>query len=494
MSTAIPTYDLYIDGTFVSGSAGDRFPSINPSTGKTWATVPFADSDMVDRAVTAANRAFKTWSHTSPKQRAKLVRELSARLAEAADDVARIETIDTGKLYKETRGLAHGSAALYAYYAGLAENLDGHVPPSADGRLLNIVSREPLGVVAAVVPWNSQLLLSVHKLGPALVTGNTVVVKASEDAACPLLELARVIDKVGFPPGVINFITGPGEPTGVALTSHPLVRRIAFTGGAETARRILPNTTHNLARVSLELGGKSPMIVFDDADLDNAVNGMVSGIFAASGQSCGAASRLLLQDNIYDAFLDKLSERASRIRLGDPLDPQTEMGPLATARQRERIGRLVDESLSMPGSRVVFRGERPAAMPDGFFFEPLIIAFDDQEFPVVRNELFGPVLSVLRFSDEDEAIALADDSDYAFAAGIFTQNFPRAHRVASRIQAGKIAVNTYRVSTPNVPFGGFRLSGYGREGGADALKDYTDTKAILVDVTGDPIPDPFVMA
>jgi aldehyde dehydrogenase (NAD+) len=485
---------MYIDGAFCGAAQDKRFLSVNPASGEPWASIPDASADDVDRAVQAAHRAFRQgpWPKLGAAERGEPLRKVADRLARDGQSLGAIETTDTGKLLKETTWQAANTARIYSYYAGQADKLEGRIPPASGNKILNLIFHEPVGVVAAIIPWNSQLQLASYKIAPALATGNTIVVKASEDASAPLLAFARVVAEVGFPPGVFNVVSGQADPCGVTLTRHPLVRRIAFTGGLETARRIIPATAHNIARLSLELGGKSPVIVFDDANLDSVVNGTIAGIFGASGQSCGAGSRLILQDKVYDAVIERLVERTQAIRVGDPLDPTTDMGPLATEQQRRRIENFLAQSLQR-GAKLLSGGARPAGHNSGFYYMPTIVACDSQDYPIVREELFGPVLSVLSFKDEDEAIALADDSQYAFAGGVFTGDFPKALRVSRRIQGGRIYINTYRATAGNVPFGGFRSSGYGREGGIEALLDYTQTKAIMINATGEPVADPFVM-
>jgi (Z)-2-((N-methylformamido)methylene)-5-hydroxybutyrolactone dehydrogenase len=488
------SFELLIDGDFRNAEGGKRFETINPANGAAWADIPDATEKDVDLAVKAAHHAFRSgpWSKMSAADRGALLHKLAERLALAGPELGRIETTDTGKLLKETTWQAENTAKIYTYFAGLADKLEGSVPPSPGGKLLNLVFHEPVGVIAAIVPWNSQLQLASYKIAPALAAGNTIVVKASEDASAPMLAFARVVAEVGFPPGVINIVSGRADPCGIALTRHPLVRRIAFTGGLDTARKLIPNTAYNLARLSLELGGKSPIVVFGDADLDSVVNGQIAGIFGASGQSCGAGSRLICQDTIYDEVVERLVARAADITVGDPMDRSTDMGPLATERQRSRIERLLSQSLDK-GARLLCGGKIPEAAGGGFYYSPTIVECRDQEFPIVREELFGPVLSVLKFRTDEEAIALADDSQYAFAGGVFTRDLPRALKVSRGIQAGRIWINTYRASAANVPFGGFRSSGYGREGGIDALRDYTETKALMINATGEPVADPFVM-
>lgn len=487
-------YKLYIDGHWVDASRSSTLDSLNPATEESWAVIQDAGPEDVDRAVKAAQRAFDDgpWRQMSAAQRGQCLRRLAEKISPIAERLGEVETTDTGKLLRETTWQAKNLVNIYEYYASLADKLHGDVPPMGANKVMSLVVHEPVGVVAAIVPWNSQLHLAAYKIAPALAAGNTIVMKASEDGSGALLEFAKAVEAADLPKGVFNLVTGGGKTCGESLVSHPLVRRVSFTGGLDTARKIVPSTAGNLAKMSLELGGKSPVIVYDDADLDSAVNGVVAGIFGASGQSCAAGSRLIAQESVYEKLLGRLCERAGRIRIGDPLDPETEMGPLATARQRAKIEKLLSESVDM-GARVVSGGQRPKAFNRGFYFEPTIVECDSQKYPVVRQELFGPVLSVLRFRDESEAISLANDSDYAFAGGVFTKDVGKAMRTAQGVKAGRLWVNTYRVTSSSVPFGGFKLSGYGRESGIDAIRDYTETKGIFVDISGQPSADPFIM-
>lgn len=492
--SGIRSFDMTIDGIACGATGRARFASVNPATEEIWADFPDATPEDVDRAVRAADRAFREgpWASMSATERGRCLRRIAAAIEPAAEELGRIETTDSGKLLRETVWQARNLVQVYDYYGGLADKVQGDIPPAPPGAPLALVVREPLGVVAAVVPWNSQLHLAAFKIAPALAAGNTVVLKASEDASGAVVAFARVLEAAGLPPGVVNIVTG-GAQCGQALVSHPLVRRVSFTGGVATARKIIPATAANIAPMSLELGGKSPLVVFDDADLDNAVNGILAAIFAASGQSCAAGSRLLVQHGIREALLARLVERANAIRIGDPLDPETQMGPLATAAQRDRIEALLAEAVAA-GGEVLAGGVRPAEFERGFYFAPTIVAFADQQARLVREELFGPVLSVLGFATEEEALALARDTDYAFAGGVFSSDFARAWRVSRAVPAGRIWINTYRQTSVMVPFGGARNSGYGREAGIDAVRDYTQTKGIFVNVSGRPTPDPFVMS
>lgn len=482
----------YIDGRFEEGT--ETFESLDPSTGKPWAIMPAATEADVDRAVEAAHRAFHApdWTGLTATQRGRLLYRLADLLAENAPALAKLETADTGKIIRETSSQIGYMADYYRYFAGLADKVEGAHLPIDKPDLEVYLRREPIGVVAAIVPWNSQLFLAAVKLGPALAAGCTVVLKASEDGPAPLLEFARLVDAAGFPKGVVNIVTGFGEPCGRALTSHPGVQRIAFTGGPATARHVVRNSAANLAFTTLELGGKSPVLVFDDVDIDSVANGVVAGIFAASGQSCVAGSRLLVQRGVRDRLLERLVAKSQAIRIGDPQDPTTEMGPLATRRQLEWIEEVVGQSLDA-GAELVTGGRRPPGSDAGFYYEPTILACPDGSVPSVMEELFGPVLSVLTFEDEDEAVALANATPFGLASGVFTKNLTRAHRLIRRLRAGVVWVNTYRAVSPIVPFGGYGLSGLGREGGLESVLDYTRTKSVWIRTSDAPIPDPFVM-
>lgn len=483
-------FQHYIDGVFEEGTG--RFESLDPASGRPWALMPEARAADVNRAVEAAHRAFhaRAWAELTASARGKLLMKLADLVQAAAPRLAELETRDTGKIIRETRAQIAYVADYYRYYAGLADKIEGAHLPIDKPDMEVWLRREPVGVVAAIVPWNSQLFLSAVKLGPALAAGCTVVVKASEDGPAPLLEFARLVHEAGFPPGVVNVLTG-GPEAGQALTAHPLVAHIAFTGGPETARHIVRASAGNLAKTSLELGGKSPLIVFDDADLDSAANAQVAGIFAATGQSCVAASRLLVQRGVKDAMLSRLSAKAAAVKIGRPSDMSTEVGPLCTLRQRDRIARIVTESVAA-GARIVAGGQTPEG--EGFYFPPTILDCSNAlQAPCVTQELFGPVLSVVAFDTEEEALMLANDTSYGLASGIFTSNLTRAHRMVRGIHAGVVWVNTYRAVSPIAPFGGHGLSGHGREGGVAAALDYTKVKTVWLRTSDDAIPDPFVM-
>ncbi|UXS42028.1 aldehyde dehydrogenase [Agrobacterium tumefaciens] len=484
-------FQCYIDGRFEDGEG--RFASLDPASGAAWAEMPESREADVGRAVEAAHRALYEdagWSKLTATQRGKLLYRLADLVTENAKTLAELETRDTGKIIRETSAQIAYVADYYRYYAGLADKIEGAYLPIDKPDMDVWLRREPVGVVAAIVPWNSQLFLAAVKIGPALAAGCTIVVKASEDGPAPLLEFARLVHEAGFPAGVVNIVSGFGASCGTALTTHPKVAHIAFTGGPETARHIVRNSAENLASTSLELGGKSPILVFADADLESAANAQVAGIFAATGQSCVAGSRLIIERSVKDRFLEILKAKAEAIRIGSPLDMATEVGPLATERQRKHIVSLV--SASVDAGAKVLTGGAPVD-GDGYFYRPTILDCDGIRSPSMEKEFFGPVLSVVSFETEAEAIALANDTVYGLASGVFTQNLTRAHRLMKVIRAGIVWVNTYRAVSPIAPFGGFGLSGDGREGGLAAALDYTRTKTIWLRTSDDPIPDPFVM-
>ncbi len=485
------TFQHYIGGQFLDGAA--VFDSIDPATNTVWAKMPEARRDDVNAAVAAAKAAFysEDWAGMTASGRGKLLLKLANLISENALRLAELETRDTGKIIRETSAQISYVAEYYRYYAGLADKIEGAHLPIDKPDMEVWLRREPVGVVAAVVPWNSQLFLSAVKIGPALAAGCTVVLKASEAGPAPMLEFARIFDQAGFPAGVLNVITGFGHECGAVLTSHADVDHVAFTGGPETARHIVRNSAENLASTSLELGGKSPFIVFEDADIESAVNAQVSGIFAATGQSCVAGSRLIISNQIKDAFLDRLKEKAEAVVIGAPHDMKTEVGPLCTMAQIHTASDLIAASAAV-GAKVITGGlpmER-----EGNYFPPTIIDCSDApDAPCLTNEFFGPVLSVLSFDTEAEALEIANNTAFGLASGVFTKDLTRAHRMIRGIHAGIVWVNTYRAVSPIAPFGGHALSGHGREGGVQAALDYTKVKAVWLRTSDDPIPDPFVM-
>ena len=484
-------YKMFINGEWVNSDTKKTFETLNPENNKPWAVVPEASASDVDRAVKAAQNAFEgEWPKLLPKERARYLRMIGDKLRDNAEHLGKIETIDTGKLYRETYKQANYIAEYYDYYAGLADKVEGTVLPIDKPNIQAITTRIPIGVIAAIVPWNSQMFLTATKLAPALAMGNTVVIKCSELAPATMFEFAKLIQETGIPKGVVNVISGFGEPCGKALTSHNLVEKIAFTGGPETARHIIRNSAENLSEVSLELGGKSPVAVFNDANQENAINGITAGIFGASGQSCIAGSRLYLQEEIYDEFLDKLSKRAAKIKIGAPMDPETEMGPISNYKQLEVIEKNIKLTLEQ-GGRLKCGGQRHSFSNEGYYFQATIIECDNHNLPVAENELFGPVLSVMKFKTEDEVVSKMNDNQYGLSSGVYTSDLARGMRVSKAIRAGITFVNTYRLISPTAPFGGIKDSGYGKEAGLESIKDYTRVKTTWFYTSDEPTLDPF---
>jgi len=486
-------FKMFINGEWVESSTNKKIETLNPENNEVWATVPEANEKDVDNAVKSAQKAFEnSWSILHPKERAKYLKLIAEQLRNNAEHLGKIETIDTGKLYRETKTQANYIAEYYDYFAGLADKVEGTVVPIDKPDMQVTTTRIPIGVVAAIIPWNSQMLLTAVKLAPALAMGNTVVIKASELAPVTLLEFAKLIEKTGIPKGVVNVITGLGEPCGKALTTHDLVERIAFTGGPDTARHIVKNSSENLSQVSLELGGKSPVAVFEDADQENALNGITAGIFGASGQSCIAGSRLYLHENIYEEFLNKLVEKAKKIKLGGPMEPNTQMGPLNSYKQLETIEKNIKATIDQ-GGKVRCGGERSSISNKGYYFPATIIECENHNLPAAENELFGPILSVMKFKTEDEVIKLMNDNKYGLSSGVYTSNLARSMRVSKSIRAGIVFVNTYRLISPVAPFGGIKDSGYGKEAGIESIKDYTRIKTTWYNSSDKPMADPFTM-
>ena len=481
----------YINGTFVESQSGNSFKTIDPSTEKEFAEICAAEEFEVNLAVESAHNAFiGEWSKILPYQRAKYLRSIGDQLKDKAELLGTVETKDTGKLFKETKFQANYIAEYYYYYAGLVDKIEGSTLPIDKEDMHVFTSRVPLGVVAAIIPWNSQMFLTAVKLAPALAMGNTIIIKASEIAPTPLLEFAKIIDKVGLPAGVVNIITGYADTCSKILTSHPKINKIAFTGGVDTAKHIVKNSAENLAQLSLELGGKSPVVVFKDARKDNAINGIMASIFGATGQSCIAGSRLYLQEDIYQDYLDELKKRTEAIKIGDPLSTTTQLGPLATLKQLKNIQEKIQQTIDQ-GGKIITGGKKVSSFKNGYYFEPTIIECNNHNLPVAENELFGPVLSVMKFKNEDQAIELMNDNSFGLAAGIFTENNGIAMRVSKAVQAGIVFVNTYRLISPVAPFGGFKNSDYGRESGLEVMKDYSNIKTTWISTSKEPLSDPF---
>ena len=489
----IQKFKMYINGQWVDSESGKTIETLNPENNEVWATVPEANNKDVDKAVKSAHRAFEnSWSNLHPKERAKYLRLLADQLRENAEHLGTIETVDTGKLFRETKTQANYIAEYYDYFADLADKIEGTVVPIDKPNMQVTTTRMPIGVVAAIIPWNSQMLLTAVKLAPALAMGNTVVIKASELAPVTLLEFAKLVEKSGIPKGVINVITGLGEPCGKALTTHDLVEKIAFTGGPETAKHIVKNSAENLSQVSLELGGKSPVVVFSDAEQENALNGITAGIFGASGQSCIAGSRLYIQSQIYDEFLNKLIMKAEKIKLGAPMHDTTQMGPLNSFKQLENIEKNIKATVEQ-GGKIRCGGKRSNISNKGYYFPATIIECKNHNLPTAENELFGPILSVMKFDTEEEAISQMNDNKYGLSSGVYTANLGRGMRVSKAVRAGIVFVNTYRLISPMAPFGGIKDSGYGKEAGIESIKEYTRVKTTWYNSSDKPMTDPFTM-
>lgn len=491
----IRQFRCFIDGEWVAALSGETFESVDPFTAKAWATIPKCDARDVDRAVEAARRAFDDgeWSKLTATQRGHLLRRLGDLIARDADHLAAVEVQDNGKLIAEMRGQVGYIPQWFYYFGGLADKIEGGVQPIDKPEMFTYTRHEPVGVVAAITPWNSPLLLLTWKMAPALAAGCTMVIKPSEFTSASTLELMRLVEEAGFPKGVVNVITGFGADVGEAISTHPGIDKIAFTGGEVSGRRIAQQASSNFKRLTLELGGKSAQLVFPDANIDNAVKGVVSGIFAATGQTCIAGSRLLVHESIHDQFLDKFVALAGTARMGDPMEWTTQVGPVTTRPQYERILSMIDMARG-EGAEVAMGG-KPADRPecgDGWFIEPTVLTSVKNDMRIAQEEVFGPVLSVIRFSDDEEAYHLANDTRYGLAAGVWTSDMARAFTAARRLRAGNVWTNTYRAVSFMMPFGGFKNSGIGRESGQDAIYDYLETKSVWLAFNKD-MPNPFVM-
>jgi acyl-CoA reductase-like NAD-dependent aldehyde dehydrogenase len=481
-------YQLFVGGRWVDGS-GETIDSTNPYTGEVWAQVRSASPADVDAAVSAAAAAAAEWRRTSGVERATLMFRLAELLERDARRLAEIETTDNGKIIRETENQIRFAARNYRFFAGLADKIGGGTQTLDSYTMLNYTTREPHGVTALITAWNSPLSLLANKLPPALAAGNTAVVKPSEYTPASTLEMARLVEEAGFPPGVVNVVVGNAE-TGRALTTHPRVDMISFTGSVETGRAIARAAATSVIPVALELGGKSANIVFDDADRARATAGAVAGIFAAAGQTCVAGSRLRLHRSLAGELLDGVVEKARSIRLGDPLDPETEMGPLANQAQLDKVLAEI-AGAARAGARLVAGGGKVEG-ERGLFVTPTVFADVRNDMDVARNEIFGPVLGVQTFEDDAEAVRIANDSRFGLAAGIWTRSLSRAHLVAKELRAGMVWVNTYRSTAVQAPFGGVGDSGYARERGVDAIQGYTRVKNTMVDLSDD-VRDPFLL-
>ena len=483
-------YQLFIDGKWVDAESGKTFETPNPSTGATLAEVAEGDKADIDKAVEAARRAFEgKWSKISARDRGRLIYKLSQLIEQHAQELAELETADNGKPIRESLYVDLPQVVEnFEYFAGYATKIEGETIP-VNGQMLNYTVREPLGVCGQIIPWNFPLMMAAWKLAPALAAGNTIVLKPAEQTPVTALELGKLVQEAGFPDGVINIIPGYGETAGAALASHPGIDKIAFTGSTEVGKLIARAAAENLTKVSLELGGKAPNIVFADADIEQAVNGAMMGIFFNQGQVCCAGSRIFLEESIKDEFLARFKEKSGNIKVGDPTDKATQMGPQVSQEQLDRIKGYV--TIARGEGATVFAGGEPPqleeAFQQGYFFQPTIFCDVNNRMRVAQEEIFGPVSSVITFKDEKDLINQANDTIYGLSAGVWTRDIVRAHRFAKEVKAGVVWINTFNMFNAAVPFGGFKQSGYGREMGKHALELYTHIKSVWVDLSGKPI-------
>lgn len=487
-------YQMLIDGEWVDAASGETFQSDNPFLGEAWALVPRANASDVDRAVAAARKAFRSpsWGGISATARGALLRRLADLIAAEAERLAVVETRDNGKLITEMRAQLRYIPQWFYYFGGLADKIEGRVIPIDKPGMVNFTREEPLGVVAAITPWNSPLMLATWKLAPALAAGNTVVWKPSEFSSVSALEFGRLFEMAGFPPGVVNIVTGFGSEIGERLVTHPQVAKIAFTGGDRTGQSVYELAAKSIKPVTLELGGKSANIVCKDAILDNAVKGVVSGIFAATGQTCIAGSRALIHRSIHDEFVDRLVALGKTARMGDPLSDTTQVGPITTRPQYDKVLDYI-EIAKGEGAECMLGGGA-ATRPEcgaGWFVEPTVFAGVTPSMRIAQEEVFGPVLSVLAFDEVEEAFDIANDTQYGLAAGIWTQDIGTAFAASRRLEAGTVWVNTYRATSYLSPFGGYKRSGIGRESGLTAIREYLQEKSVWIDTIGE-VANPFV--
>ena len=486
-------YDLYIDGAFVKPAAGRTFDSTNPYSGEVWAQIGHADATDVDRAVAAAKAAFPGWSGTKPHVRARHLLKLADLIDEKAEFLAEIEVRDNGKLYAEMLAQCRYLSSWYRYYAGLADKIEGTVPPVDKANMFAFTRSEPYGVVALITAWNSPLLMLAFKLAPSVAAGNTAVVKPSEFTSASTLEFMKLVEKAGIPKGVVNVVTGFGADVGSALVAHPDIAKISFTGSDVSGQKVYETAAKGIKRVALELGGKSPNIVFEDADMESAVMGAISGIFAATGQTCIAGSRLLLQRSIHDKFVERLVEVAGAAKIGDPMHPDTNISPVANAPQYQKILQYIDIAKKEGANCVLGGGPHEGEGHNrGLFVKPTIFTGVRNDMRIAQEEVFGPVLGVIPFDDEQHALSIANDIRFGLAAGVWTRDVGRIFRMSEKLQVGTVWVNTYRTVSFHAPFGGTKRSGVGRENGIEGMKEFLQTKTVYIATETAPV-NPFII-
>ncbi|MES0148861.1 aldehyde dehydrogenase family protein [Mesorhizobium sp. M0012] len=476
---------MFIGGGWVDARSGRTTESRNPATGAVIATVPRADRQDIDLAVTAARKAFEgPWSRFKPYERQVLLLRIADLFEKHWEEISRSDTTDMGMPIIRTRANRNRVIGMLRYYAGMATALHGEtIDNSLPGEIVSFTHKEPVGVVGAIIPWNAPTAASIWKIGPALATGCTIVLKPSEEAPLTPLLIADIMNEAGVPEGVVNIVTGTGTEAGAALAEHMGVDKIVFTGSTATGQSIVRASAGNLKRVSLELGGKSPVIVCADADLDKAVPVAAMSVFANSGQICIAGSRLFVERAVHDEFVERLAAYAKGLRVGDGIDPATEIGPLVSEKQLQRVTGYL-EAGTAEGAKLVTGGTRlvEGALGAGNFVAPTVFAGVSDDMKIAREEIFGPVISALPFDTLDEAVERANNTPYGLAAGVFTQNLATAHQLSRKIRAGSVWVNTYHAIDPAVPFGGYKMSGYGREGGAEHLAEYLNTKGVFIKI------------
>ena len=487
---SLPQYDHFINGAYAPPASGEYFDTENPYTGEAWARIARGNAADVDAAVSAARAAFEGWSGLTASRRGQLLRRLADLIIENAPRLAEIEQRDNGKLSSEVVAQVRYMGEYFHYYAGLADKVESKVIPTDKPGVFAYTRYEAKGVVAIITPWNSPLTLTSWKLAPALAAGCVAVIKPSEFTSASMLEFAALFEQAGFPPGVVNVVTGFGPEVGEPLVSHPDVAHVGFTGGELAGKRIYEAAARNLKTVTLELGGKSPNIIFDDANLDQAVKGVVSGIFAASGQSCQAGSRVLVQENIHDELVRRLIDFVGTAKLGDPTQPDTQIGPIATRPQFEKILGYIQIAHD-EGARCVLGGKARSDLGAGQFIEPTIFTGVDNRMRIAQEEVFGPVLCIIPFKDEADAVRIGNDILYGLAGAVWTRSLHRALYVTERLKAGTVWVNNYRATSFTTPFGGYKRSGIGRESGSDAIHEYLDTKSVWISTDLD-VPNPFI--
>lgn len=489
---SLTRHQHFINGSWSEPASGAYFTSEDPSTGEPWYETARANAEDVRRAVSSAQAAFTggAWASTTPTERGRLLFRIADVIEKHAEELAFVEARDNGKLLREMKAQMRSLPDYFRFYAGMADKVRGDLIQGVATNALNYTLREPLGVVAAITAWNSPLYLGAMKLAPALAMGNTVVLKPSEFTSASTLLLASYFTEAGFPDGVVNAISGFGSDIGDALVDDPQVAKVAFTGSTATGRRIAARAGDRLIKVSLELGGKSPNIVFPDANLDNVVTGVVAGVFAAAGQMCTSGSRLFVHSSIRDVVVERVIARAKAIHIGDPMQADTELGPLVNARQLEHVQACIAQGVA-EGATIAVGGGRPAGFDRGWYVEPTVLTGVRNDMTIARTEVFGPVLSVIEFDDEADLIRQANDTEYGLAAGIWTADLARAHRVAAALEAGIVWVNTYRNESAMSPFGGFKQSGLGKENGSEALLEYSRVKSVWINYDQGELADPF---